>query len=441
MSANTEPTGSRAAPAGAGRRRIVVISAGMGAGHDGAADGLQRRLEERGFGVDRYDFLDMLPAGLGRLLRGTYHQLLTWAPAGYRRIYAATEQAPRPGAAVRALLRAAGRRAVRTVGADTAAVVSTYPGASQVLGALRRSGALRVPAVTYLTDFSVHALWVAPGVDLHLAVHAIPGAEARARGATAVTVAGPVVRPGFRPAAPGERLAARRHFGLPEQAPLALLVSGSWGVGAVERAAAEIRGSGAAVPVVVCGHNRALAARLAAAGVGHVHGWVREMPELMRACDVLVQNAGGLTSLEAFASGLPVASYRCIPGHGRANAAALQEAGLALWIRQAPELAAGLRDVLHGPLGARQRALGLELFAPGRDPVAAVAAVAAVAERAPAPAVPPAARVRRRPRLALAMAATAVVAGLGIGAPVVEAYADSPQSFGAITHLLEGDSK
>lgn len=52
------------------------------------------------------------------------------------------------------------------------------------------------------------------------------------------------------------------------------------------------------------------------------------MPTLMRAVDVLVENAGGLTCQEALSCGLPVVTYRPIPGHGRVNAAILAEAGL-----------------------------------------------------------------------------------------------------------------
>jgi processive 1,2-diacylglycerol beta-glucosyltransferase len=40
-----------------------------------------------------------------------------------------------------------------------------------MLGRERPSGRLRAPLVTYLTDPSVHSLWVHPGVDLHLALH------------------------------------------------------------------------------------------------------------------------------------------------------------------------------------------------------------------------------------------------------------------------------
>ncbi|WP_405725961.1 UDP-N-acetylglucosamine--N-acetylglucosamine transferase [Streptomyces sp. NBC_01537] len=359
-------------PARAGR--VVIISASVGAGHDGAAAELTARLRAAGHPVDRHDLLDLFPARLGPLVSGSYHRLLTLAPWAYQRMYASTERRRTASPAVRALLRSAEERTLRVLPPDTRAVVSTYPGASQVLGALRLSGRLHVPVLTYLTDFSVHPFWVAPGVDLHLAAHPIPAAEARAHGAAHAIASGPVAGPRFTPAAPGRRQAARTRFGLPPHAPLALLVAGSWGVGPVQQVAAEIRDSGVAVPVVVCGRNETLAARLRAAGIDHTHGWVDDMPGLMHACDLLVQNAGGLTSLEAFAAGLPVASYRCIPGHGRTNAAALHAAGLATWIRDPADLKPVLTDLLEGPLGQAQRETALALLAedPHNGPVAQI---------------------------------------------------------------------
>jgi UDP-N-acetylglucosamine:LPS N-acetylglucosamine transferase len=414
--------------------RIVIFSASVGAGHDGAAAEIAQRLGASGFHVDRHDFVDLLPAHTGKLLRGAYHCLLTLAPSGYQRIYSTTERARRTGPVLRVLLRSAERRTLRALPSDTRAIVSTYHGASQVLGALRLRGELTVPALTYLTDFSVHPLWVAPGIDVHLAAHAVPAGQAQAQGATAVTVTGPVVNPLFTPATPVERDAARSRFGLPEHAPLALLVAGSWGVGPVREAAIEVLNSGVAVPVVVCGRNQALADRMRQDGIEHAYGWVKDMPGLMRACDVLVQNAGGLTSLEAFASGLPVASYRCIPGHGQANATALEEAGLATWIRGPDQLKPVLAELLDGPLGQRQRTEGLALFRAGPGPVQAVASTAAGGEIATAPA-----RTVRRPvrrRITVLAATVTATVFLGISAPHVENYASARlESF---TQLIEG---
>ncbi|MFJ9539161.1 glycosyltransferase [Streptomyces sp. NPDC101225] len=416
-------------------RRIAIISASVGAGHDGAASGLADRLATHGFLVDRYDFLDLLPARTGRLICGVYHRMLTWMPTGYQRLYASTEHASRPGAVWRALFRGAEQRTVRVLEPGTCAVVSTYPGASQVLSRLRRRGLLQVPTFTYLTDFSVHALWVAPGIDAHLAVHAIPAAQAHARGAAAVSVAGPVTGRRFAPATDDQRRAARARFGLPGQGPLALLVAGSWGVGPVRRAATEIRETGVAVPVVVCGRNQALADELRRDGIEYAFGWVEDMPGLMHACDVLVQNAGGLTSLEAFAAGLPVVSYRCIPGHGRTNAAALDEAGLAAWIRDPVDLGPVLAELLHGPRGEAQRAAGLELHRSAPGPVPAIAAGAG---HHFVPGTQPA--TRRRParlRLSLAAASAAATVSLGIAVPI--AHAEAAARLSSVTHYLELD--
>lgn len=408
------PSAPRRTPTGKGR--IVIISASIGAGHDGAATELAGRLEDLGFTVDRCDFLDLLPGRIGRLVRAGYRRLLALAPSGYQRIYAATERR-RPGPLTRPLLRSAEHALLRSLPPDTTAVVATYPAAGQVLGTLRHQERLRIPAITYLTDFSVHALWVASGVDLHLAVHEIPADQAREQGATAVTVTGPVVDRRFSPSTGSQRRAARDRFGLPANASLALLVAGSWGVGPVRQAAAEIRDSGGAVPVVVCGRNQALAKQLRADGIEHAFGWTDDMPGLMHACDVLVQNAGGLTSLEAFACGLPVVSYRCIPGHGQTNAAALHEAGLAPWIRDPAHLEPILTELTGGLRAHRQRQAGLALHRQTPGPAHAIAAAARRGtEPTPLEATIP--TPRRQPGRITGRAVTAFAPALRLGALV-----------------------
>ncbi|MGW1194756.1 MGDG synthase family glycosyltransferase [Streptomyces sp. NPDC002536] len=430
----------RSATTGAADRvdRVAIVSASVGAGHDGAATELARRLAADGIAVDRYDLLDLMPARLGRAVQQGYHRMLVRAPWAYQRIYAGTERAGGGGPVARALLRTAEDHVLRALSPDAGAVVSTYPGASRVLGSLRLKGRLAVPVLTYLTDFSVHPLWVADGVDVHLAAHPVPAAQARAAGARDVRVCGPVTDPRFTPGSTQEREQARVRFGLPADAPLALLVAGSWGVGPVRQVAREVRDCGAAVPVVVCGRNRALAEQLRADGIEHAYGWVDDMPGLMHAADVLVQNAGGLTSLEAFAAGLPVASYRCIPGHGLTNAAALDEAGAAVWIREPADLGAVLRDLIDGPLGRQQHEVALALFAMGRDggPAAEIARVHGSAPRLRNP--EPAARRRTAPRrlattTAVACALSACAVGMGA------ATHDRPGLMHAIDHRLDPD--
>jgi UDP-N-acetylglucosamine:LPS N-acetylglucosamine transferase len=322
---------------------VVVVSASIGAGHDGAAAELTRQLRAAGLVVDRHDFLDILPGAWGRLVRGIYRAELTVAPRTWGWVTGATGGDGASARTSAVLSRVAGARMMEAIGADPAVVLSTYPLASQLLGRLRQEHRLAVPAVTFLTDMSVHPLWVAPGVDTHLALHSVPAAQARSLGARNTVVAAPAVGPAFRPRHDeAERLAARPAFGLPGHPRLALVVAGSWGVGSVNRSARDIADTGLAVPVVVCGRNEALRKRLSRDRRIITLGWVDDMATLIRACDLVVQNAGGLTSLESLASGVPVVTYRCLPGHGETNAAALEEAGWAGWVRRRGDLGEAL---------------------------------------------------------------------------------------------------
>jgi UDP-N-acetylglucosamine:LPS N-acetylglucosamine transferase len=328
---------------------VAIISASVGAGHDGAAAELARRLGAAGYKTDRYDLLDLLPRSLAQLLTTGYYRQLTAAPWSYQATVRVFDRAGPTGFAAWAV-RGADRPILRLVRPDTVAVVSTYPLASQALGRLRRSGSLRVPAISYLTDPSVHRIWIAAGVDACLAGYDVTAAQARRLGAAGVRRVAPAVPPDFRPAGTrAEIAAARRAFRLPPTGKLALVVAGSLGLGRPELTAREIAGTGLATPVVVCGRHRALHQRLSGVPGLVALGWVDEMPTLLRAVDLVVHNGGGLTSLEALATGLPVLTYRPLAGHGRANASILDRAGIIPWIRCPAQLPAVLRRTLEEP--------------------------------------------------------------------------------------------
>ncbi|WP_436531568.1 glycosyltransferase [Actinoplanes sp. HUAS TT8] len=351
---------------------VVIFSASIGAGHDGAARELARRLTERGVPSVRHDFLDMLPAGLGRALRDTYARQLRSVPDSWGWLLDKMA-GPRMSAGAGALSSGlAATRMLAAIGADASAVVSTYPLASQVLGRLRRSGRLTVPAAAVMTDPSVHPLCVADGIDLHLAPGRHTADQIHAMNAPVLTVS-PIVDPAFRPVYDrAEKAAIRRRLGLPADERLALVIAGSWGVGDVERTAADIAATGAALPVVVCGRNETLRRRLHETGTAVALGWVDTMPDLLRAADVAVHNAGGLSSTEAMASGVPVISYRCLPGHGTANAAVLAAGRLSPWPQTRVELAAELYAAVDGPSRQRQQ----DVFTTFRDDLDAADVVA-----------------------------------------------------------------
>lgn len=354
--------------------RVLIVSASIGAGHDGAARELARRATVEGYAVDRVDFLDLLPLGLGRLLRATYHLQLRAAPSTWGPM--ANLLGSTAGLhAARLTSWLAGRRLLAACHPEPCLAISTYPLASHALSRLRLRGEFWSPVVTYLTDMSVHPLWIAPGVDAHLALHDVSAAAARALGARGVEVVGPAVDPAFTPTDTGTRHCNRADLGLTsplDPRPLALVVAGSWGVGEIDSTVTDLAATGRVRPVVVCGTNHALAAALGPREGIVTLGWVDDMAALMSACDLVIQNAGGLTSLEARQTGLPVITYRSLPGHGLSNSAALEEAGWATWARTEAELATCLDHALLTPVAAAPPGrISWDRLVTGLDPVSA----------------------------------------------------------------------
>jgi UDP-N-acetylglucosamine:LPS N-acetylglucosamine transferase len=239
---------------------------------------------------------------------------------------------------VRRVLQIASRRlAEATAGADV--VVSTHPFASQILGEQRRRRTLGVPAVTYLTDASVHPLWVHPFVDRHLAWNMISAGQARGWGGD-TTVIDPLVscrpEPAWAPSTTAAHL--RRTIGVDDGRPTALIVGGSLGIGSLMATARDVLATGLAHPIVLCGANDALRRRTTKIPGVIGLGWRDDLPAILRSVDVVVQNSGGFTSLEAMAVRAPLVSYRVLPGHGAQNAAALENLGAAPWARSSSDL-------------------------------------------------------------------------------------------------------
>ncbi|HEX9530592.1 MAG TPA: glycosyltransferase, partial [Acidimicrobiales bacterium] len=320
---------------------VLIVSASMGAGHDGAARELAARLEARGHATKVVDFMACAPLGIGTLVRVLYELQLRVAPWAYEATYRVWYLLPLLiSPVVRFVSFLTSRRVRRHIREiDAGLVVTTYPLASLTLGRMRARGQVDVPVSTFVTDFAVHPLWVHPGVDLNVCVHPQSAARAAQMTQRPSCAPGPLVPDRFRRNATS-RAAARRQLGLPDDETIVLVVAGSWGVGDLEGTFADLLATGRYYPVAVCGRNDRLKGRLERQRGGRALGWTDQMPTLMAAADAIVQNAGGLTCMEAFAAGLPVVSFRPIPGHGRENAIEMERAGVAGFARSPGELVA-----------------------------------------------------------------------------------------------------
>lgn len=324
-------------------RRVLIVTASMGAGHNQASAEFARRLGASGEDVRVVDLLTLTSGGQGRRLQRTYAALLRYAPWVYDTAMRCWARWPGPFERLTAVGAGAFERALlgQVDDFEPDVVVSTYNLASQCLGRLRRRGRLRVPVVTYVVDPGAHPYWVSDAVDMHLAMTPLAASELRRLGAPGVVLVDAVVRPEF--SAPRDRNVARRLLGLDPEALVVVINAGSWAVGGMLDTLQLFRSAQDIVAVALCGRDEALRRRLTARGLGKPMGWVEDMAALLAAADVLVDNAGGTTCSEALASGLPVVLFRPLPGHGRINATTLERSGLVRYVRSDADLLPAVR--------------------------------------------------------------------------------------------------
>jgi diacylglycerol O-acyltransferase / wax synthase len=326
--------------AGPGPRRVLIVSAGIGEGHNAAGRALAEAAPRAwpGCEVGWLDALETAGSQFARVARWFYVTQVRSAPAAYDYFYFAMWRhrwylnSTRGG--MGALFGWRMAPAIRQFAPDV--VMSTYPLGSAGLSWLRRRGLLDAPVGAWVPAFCPHPSWLYPALDRTYVMHpaAVEVAE-RAEPGMRLAVGALPVRDGFAPATPAGQAAARKRLGLPSGGFTVLVSTGSLGFGRVEHTVDAILAAGPRVrAIVTCGRNRALERRLAAQGWppdrARVTGWTDEMPALMAAADVVATNGGGGTALEAIASARPVLITDPVPGHGRDNASLMASAGLAL---------------------------------------------------------------------------------------------------------------
>ncbi|HTD58322.1 MAG TPA: glycosyltransferase, partial [Solirubrobacteraceae bacterium] len=319
-----------------GPKRVLILSADVGEGHAAAARALARQIESAPEAAE-VTVIDGL-AAMGPLVQPVvedgYRVQLRFFPWTYTVVYILLERVAPVRVLARKLLCLCGSRplARRIAEHEPDVVVSTYPAVTVVLARLRRTRIVHCPTVATITDLTGLFFWAQPGIDTHLVMYGEslhPVERIAGRGSAQL------VRPLISSEFLDERtqVSSRRALGLPEQGRMVVVSGGGWGVGDVEGAVREIA-SIPEVSAIVClaGRNEQLCERLAEDFADeprvHVYGFTERMPEILAAADTLVHSTGGVTCLEAKATGTPVVSYGLPVGHARLNTRAMADLGL-----------------------------------------------------------------------------------------------------------------
>lgn len=242
------------------------------------------------------------------------------------------------------------------------AVLTTHYGAAQVLGTLRERGCLLNTRIGWLhTDFfEGYFPRISSRIDRTFVAHA----EIESRWLAAGVPADKVVNSGMPVRIPADDTGSCekevKQLGLATDAPTLLLTGGSEGaidyIDVVENVARYCRDP--VQIIAVCGTNtrqRALLTevqeRLPPQITVKVFGLIpqHKMVLYMRAADLLITKAGGMTPAEAFAVGIPTVLLNSVSGHERENATMLVRLGLAELATEASQVGKIVLSLLAEP--------------------------------------------------------------------------------------------
>lgn len=284
-----------------------------------------------------------------------YGPTIRYNPSLYGRFFHMTNRA-QSVAAVKTvagpLVRKGLLRLISTMQPDV--IVSIHPMLNHVtIEAIRELG-VPIPFITVVTDLiSVHHSWYAPGADSYV----VPTEPARQlylkRGLDPqkVHVLGMPIDPKFTQVEASKE-ALRKRLELDLNRPVVLLTGGGDGAGGLRAAVHAI--SQARLPVqllVIAGRNKRLFVQLQRDRANlkvplKVFGFVNNMPEMMRASDVIITKAGPGTICEALTCNLPIILSGFVPGQEEGNVTFVVENNVGTLADEASEVVNELRRLI-----------------------------------------------------------------------------------------------
>lgn len=323
---------------------ILILSAGYGEGHNQAATALAQAFKERRhpIRVSVVDYVEMVHPIINSITRFAYKNSVKYAPKLYGLFFKRTNDI-HPASNLQQLVRQFGsRKLLRYIHAtEPTIVINTFPLSAGTLSWLKQQRRTHVMAATVITDYTVHSQWVHDEIEYYFvgSEHVKQSLVAKGIAAENVAVTGIPIRPSFH------YLYDRRHlkhtFGLDDR-PTALIMGGWHGV--FNASLCERLAEKQDIQLLfVCGgdrklYNRILPLQMRFPDRVRVFGYVTNIPELMSVSDFILAKAGGLTTSEALAMGLPMLLYRPIPGQEEQNADYLINEGVACLARNTQQL-------------------------------------------------------------------------------------------------------
>ena len=335
-------------------KRVLILTAGFGDGHNAAAKGIRLALGEHAdTNVLEVDIFDLAYPAISGILKKSYRFGITHMPKLWEKAYHLSDNISYKNDSLGVFRKAmlGLKRLLEEWQPD--AVVHTYPFYSQLLEAIvGRFQILPFTVTTVITDaVSINQTWLKGRTDTFIVIDeasrdvliswGIPEEKVKAMGFP--------VSPEY------ERLSEHGVSDEKFECPPRLLYLPSTPKGHISATMREIlsvtRDLDLKLTIVLGRHTRRLARMMKGwqkkfpTGSMEIIGWTDSIPRLLREHHVIIGKAGGASVQESTAAHRPLLVNYVVPGQEEGNAVRIVEAGCGMYIKNPEGIAPALRDI------------------------------------------------------------------------------------------------
>ncbi len=312
--------------------KILVIHASAGAGHTKAAEALFSHLKETtSFDVKIADSLEYSSWIYQKAYRQGYAFLVGRVPWLWGLLFGLAD-APALSCLSKFLQRVGNNIHAKPLKKFLIAekfdyIFSTHFLANEIAGYLKKRGMIHSQIVSIVTDYDVHRIWLADGIDYYTVACDYTKERLIKLGVREVKIVVSGIPTDKKFSRPVDNHELRIKLQIKEGVFTVLIATGSFGIGPIEQVINRLRGYQI---LVVCGRNKKLFHKLVQKNMELVKvcALVSNMDELMSAADVMITKPGGLSISEALVKGLPLVFFSAIPGQEAHNARILKSYGI-----------------------------------------------------------------------------------------------------------------
>lgn len=333
-------------------KKVLILTASTGEGHNQAAKSLAEKFEEHGYSPYTMDLFKETSHALNTIMSDGYKVLANNLPTIYGAMYRMFNRKSFNNRFLRYGLIMVKNRVLEEIQAvEPDMIVSTHPFAVGIVSDLKERKKIDTTFMSVVTDFKAHYAYISPYVDAY-----ITGSEYtketlidRHIPAEKIFPFGIPVKSEFQNC--GERIIASEDRDLFK----VLIMGGSMGSKDIAKVVKKltIDADNRYHLTVVCGKNESLKlmleekyGQLIQEKKLAVLGFTKNIPQLMDSSDVIVTKPGGLTTTEALSKQIPMIIPFAIPGQEIENTEFLVSSGAAIHVEDLDDLKVQMDSLL-----------------------------------------------------------------------------------------------